>query len=380
VTKPKRKTLAIISPGFLPVPAVRGGAIELFIEKTLPYLKKHFEVTVFSIADSQLKNNRDYVYIQNNDLKRVLFSIKHLKDGRWNYIHQVGLILAKGDFDLCHFFLPNQIIYLKENFKFDFNYSLHFQNDHYHHMPKKILNSILENSKKIIVCSQYIKKVIQKNGFYSKKIHVVYNGVDLTRYQQNKLSSRHPKNKNFTFIFSGRIVPEKGIKELILAFIHLNQIYPDTRLVILGPTENTKEHKTFYLSLRKLVQNNPHIHWVGFIQPDRLPAYYAQADVFVGPSLWQEPLGIVFLEALASGLPIITTRQGGIPEIVKNNINGYTFKVSKTNSEFLIRKLLIKAFQNKKNLSKIEKNNLKKAMNFDWSKIGLAFCETLNDL
>jgi spore coat protein SA len=60
----------------------------------------------------------------------------------------------------------------------------------------------------------------------------------------------------------------------------------------------------------------------GFIPPDQMPRAYLLGDVFVGPSQIEEGLGLVFLEAAAAGLPLIATRMGGIPEVVRDGFNG----------------------------------------------------------
>jgi len=60
----------------------------------------------------------------------------------------------------------------------------------------------------------------------------------------------------------------------------------------------------------------------GFIPPSQIATIYQAGDIFVGPSQIEEGLGLVFLEAAASGLPIIATQQGGIPEVVRPDVNG----------------------------------------------------------
>jgi spore coat protein SA len=62
--------------------------------------------------------------------------------------------------------------------------------------------------------------------------------------------------------------------------------------------------------------------FTGFIPPSQMPRAYLLGDIFVGPSQFEEGLGMVFLEAAASGLPIISTRQGGIPEVVRDGVTG----------------------------------------------------------
>ena len=67
------------------------------------------------------------------------------------------------------------------------------------------------------------------------------------------------------------------------------------------------------------------IHWVGHLGAGikKLVPYYSRADVFVAPSVWDEPLGLVILESMSCGTPVVVTRKGGIPLAVKEGVNGY---------------------------------------------------------
>ena len=73
---------------------------------------------------------------------------------------------------------------------------------------------------------------------------------------------------------------------------------------------------------RDLAQAPGRVILTGFIPPTDMPRAYLLGDVFVGPSQIEEGLGLVFLEAAAAGLPIIATRKGGIPEVVRDDFNG----------------------------------------------------------
>jgi glycosyltransferase involved in cell wall biosynthesis len=71
----------------------------------------------------------------------------------------------------------------------------------------------------------------------------------------------------------------------------------------------------------------------GFIPPDTMPRAYLLGDIFVGPSQIEEGLGLVFLEAAAAGLPIIATRMGGIPEVVREDFNGLLLRQKDDDTE-----------------------------------------------
>ena len=78
----------------------------------------------------------------------------------------------------------------------------------------------------------------------------------------------------------------------------------------------------------------------GFIPPDEMPRTYLLGDVFAGPSQIEEGLGLVFLEAAAAGLPVVATRRGGIPEVVREGETGLLLEVQDDAGE-LAEKILI---------------------------------------
>jgi glycosyltransferase involved in cell wall biosynthesis len=105
------------------------------------------------------------------------------------------------------------------------------------------------------------------------------------------------------------------------------QAEPGAVLVLVGGTEygkgRTMRETPFLQQLRRDLARAPgRVVLTGFIPPDQMPAAYLLGDVFVGPSQIDEGLGLVFLEAAAAGLPLIATRMGGIPEVVRDGFNG----------------------------------------------------------
>lgn len=112
--------------------------------------------------------------------------------------------------------------------------------------------------------------------------------------------------------FIGRLDPSKGIETLITTFLSAD--IPSAELWIAGTGKPSYEQH-----LRKLA-DNPQIKFLGWQQP---ADFYPQVDVVVVPSLWNEALGMVAAEALAFGKPVIGSRRGGIPEIIRDGHNGW---------------------------------------------------------
>ena len=126
-------------------------------------------------------------------------------------------------------------------------------------------------------------------------------------------------SKDFVFIYSGRIDIYKGVWELVKAFKKINR--EDVKLLVVGKSwfgeENVKDEYTCKVQKEAEKVRNK-IIFTGFVNPDKMPLMYQIADCLVVPSIWEEPFGVVALEGMASGLPLIVTNSGGLPEIVND--------------------------------------------------------------
>jgi glycosyltransferase involved in cell wall biosynthesis len=131
------------------------------------------------------------------------------------------------------------------------------------------------------------------------------------------------------FMFAGAVRPEKGVIQLAHAFSKLSQDEDRAFLAVAGgsalwldghgPQETTEQQVRAILS-KAVTQRRAAL--LGVISPTVLPSYYAAADVFVLPSIFQETFGLVVLEAFAAGIPVIGARSGGVPELVEDGRNG----------------------------------------------------------
>lgn len=126
----------------------------------------------------------------------------------------------------------------------------------------------------------------------------------------------HLNSDDFVILYSGRIAEEKGVFELIKAFQALSAKYNDLKLMIVGCCWFPNIMKSPYMDrIMELNFNLSRVIFVGYIPMERLAYYYGIADVVAIPSIWDEPFGMVALEAMALSKPIITTDSGGIVEV-----------------------------------------------------------------
>lgn len=331
--------IAILTSGILPVPAVQGGAVENLIDFYLEYndLHKLHEITVYSVYHKEVYKHQalksetnHYVYIKVDSIsariKRYIYHLMHKNEYYNHYIEyffeQCYKLLSKKVFDIV--LLENRPGYASKLSKRGYtNILLHLHNDLLNATTlhsKEILNSLT----KIITVSDYIKDRVSTIA-KTEKVLTVYNGIDLNLFSKKFCTpiNRHAigiDKNDFVIVYSGRINPEKGISEVIDAMILIKD-RPRIKLLVIGsPFFGETSDSTFFHSLNEKAKSlKDIIIFTGFIQYQDVPSYLNIADVAVIPSLWEEPFGLTCVEAMATGLPIITTKKGGIPEVVNNS-------------------------------------------------------------
>jgi starch synthase len=150
------------------------------------------------------------------------------------------------------------------------------------------------------------------------RVHVIHNGIDLAEYQERcdeSVLAKHGIDPARPYIlFLGRITRQKGIVHLVRALKHLD---PGFQVVLCAGAPDTpeiaEEMKSAVETARK---ERPGLVWIEEMLPkDEVIALYSGAEVFVCPSIY-EPFGIINLEAMACGTPVVASEVGGIPEVV----------------------------------------------------------------
>lgn len=344
--------IAIITSGFLPVPASKGGAVENIVVNLLNENEKNnkMEFNIISIFDdisyneSKKYSKSKFNFIKVNFLVKFLDKITFLiakkvlkKENsqsyryifqRLYYLNKCSKILKKNDFDKVilenH---PTQYLALKwrKNYlKYSGRYYYHCHNE----FPGTYgCSEIIKSTKKIICVSNFIANSIANlMNMPSDKFIVLRNCIDVKRFsnelnfdEKRKLKEKYGiKDNEKILLFTGRITPEKGVKELVESLKNIsNQNY---KLLILGSALNELKTKTKYQEeIENIVQTiSSKVIFTGFIKYEEINKFYSIADIAVLPSIWDDPAPLTVIESLVSGLPIITTNSGGIPEYATN--------------------------------------------------------------
>jgi len=234
----------------------------------------------------------------------------------------------------------------------------HLHND----VPNSAAVDYLYRSRLLLISNYLKKKLVERCGTAIKQnCLILKNGIDVERFRQSlTMSERDSLRKKYgvdgkrVLIFVGRIDPMKGIAELLGAVEKLNDDYT---LLIVGSTNfGQKDKSNFERTVEvKCLEMGKKVVFTGFVHNKELWKLYKIADVAVLPSIWEEPAGLTMLEASVSGIPLITTRVGGIPEYI--NEKSVLFV---ENDSCLVDNLynaILKVCEDLEQWSKLAKNN-----------------------
>ncbi len=194
---------------------------------------------------------------------------------------------------------------------------VHLHNDHLGHWSTAMLDALAPDLDGLVACSSYLRSVsIGKSVALGVKARVVFNGVNTDLFFPQE-RSREPK----TIFFVGSFIPAKGPLQLVEAYSRVLRAHADAKLIIGGSTTFGSHEETEYVkSVRQLAasiekEHHVSIEFPGYIHHDReLPAFFQRATLFSSPSIFQEPFGLVNVEAMACATPVVGSKRGGIPE------------------------------------------------------------------
>ncbi len=162
---------------------------------------------------------------------------------------------------------------------------------------------------RIIGNSKWTLDVTLPKSYPRERTEVIYNGVDTKKFKKIKTDLKDRLGCEFLSTTVCRLITQKGVKYLINA---VKEIEGDFKAVIIGRGPKLKE----LISLTKKFGLEKKVEFVsGLVSEEDVIRYYSASDFFILPSLW-EPFGIVLIEAMACGNPVVATNVGGIPEVV----------------------------------------------------------------
>jgi spore coat protein SA len=319
----------IVAPSSLPVPATMGGAIETTIALLLDENEKHkkLDITVVSTYEkeafklSKLYKQTNFVWIRRGRIYNIInffFRVACKVISKLDHLDSEIIKMNIRNNSYEKVIVHGNMTYLTAVSKIiDKKHILFYVHSNIFSEPTPENARIASLPFKIITVSQFISNEILKNTYIdNSKIRIVKNPVTNPFF---KKKTKDEKNQTI-ILFVGRIVENKGIRELIKSLIMIKDNLSFKLYIIgsFGSNFGSSDRKNeFYDEIYHLCKElNDRVIFTGFVHNDDLPKYHLIADIVVMPSLCEEAAGKVAMEAMVSGLPVVTTTAGGIPEYV----------------------------------------------------------------
>lgn len=332
------KKICFVTNGELPVPAINGGAIEQLLEILIDENEEssNFSFTIVGIYNKELKDKYKQYKFSNFVLLRFGWSIEGLAYSLCSFLKQnmhfarpvkiiynifVRSFLAKytPEFDLIineGSYESNFVNAAKKYGSNKFCYHLHSAT-YASEVSEKVFNNIIS-------VGNYVNKVyfdsLEKSN---PKWSILPNRIVLDRFRK-KLTIQETMNlrlklgylnDDFIIIFCGRLIPEKGIEELIDAVLMIPNV--NIKLMVIGSSNFKDAYPSpFEVKIRKkAIGSVERVNFIGYVDNQEIYKYHSISNIAVVPSLIGEAFGLVLAEYMASGLPTIATAYGELPEI-----------------------------------------------------------------
>ena len=230
--------------------------------------------------------------------------------------NKVGAIIADERFDVLHFHeplmpaLPMTMLRMSTTANVGTFHAFARSNVGYYY-GRPLLKPYLSHLHRAIAVSEPARAFVSRY-FPEFPMRVIPNGIDLAVYRPGQAPIRHLRDDNLNILFVGRLEKRKGLGDLLRAYRAIIERVPRSRLIIVGdgPLRGRVES---YITRHRL----PNVVMAGFVPESVKPRYYCSADIFCAPATGAESFGIVLLEALASGLPVVATEVPGYMSVLE---------------------------------------------------------------
>ncbi len=380
-------------------PRIVGGIARVVHDLSHRLIKDGHEVTVVTYKEGNTPDFEDdkgvKVYRIGNYMINPNNFIDWIMQMNFNLVAKANEIIAKeGNFDVIHahdWLVAYAAKTLKNSYGTPIVATIHAteagRNSGIHDETQRYINDtewmLTYEASEVIVNSNYMKNELQRLfGLPFEKINVVPNGVNLNLYsgieRDYEFRRQYAADNEKIILFVGRLVYEKGIQYLISAMPKILEGYHDAKLVICGKGGMIDELKEQVNAMG--ISNK--VYFTGYLNSKQVVKMYKCADVAVFPSTY-EPFGIVALEGMLSGTPVVVSDVGGLNEIVQHGENGMKSYAGNPNS---LADSIISLLYDPALCMKVAKNaKAKVKAEYNWQKIAQdthfayqkAICETV---
>ena len=348
----KNTTIAVITPGSLPVPALLGGGIETVVYDYARHNTRQ-QMLIVSALDGGLpaaeidQYGIEHLRIRNKSYHNFEIVWNHEYLIRYSrYIYRACALLKNRQPDIVHIHnMPHWVPIVRRQLgpRVKIILTNHNEKINREKYALRRLDKIMQAVDLLVYPSKSIAQldILNKYPQYKDKVKVIYNGVDTEQYQKAapeliaRVKKKYGISSQKIVLFVGRLVKEKAADQILAAMQEVVKTEKDAQLVIVGSSFFGRGKQTPYVKkLQKLaVPIKENVLFTGFIDVADLPVFYSMAAAFVSPVVWDDPSPKTIYEAAACSTPIVATQRGGIPEIVVNGESAILLETPYTTAE-----------------------------------------------
>lgn len=197
--------------------------------------------------------------------------------------------------------------------------------------------------------------------YFPGPYRIIPNGVDVEAFRPDAEPIPELRNGRPKILFLGRFEPRKGLKYLLMAFPEIVRQVPDVQLVVVGAGLFGYSYRGY---LEKEVEE--HVHWAGLVANEDRPRYYASCDVFCSPAVGNESFGIVLLEAMATGKPVVASDIDGYRRVLEHGREGLLVPARDTAG---IAEALVRILRNPEQKKAMGAAGRDKAIRYSWPSV-----------
>ena len=286
--------------------------------------------------------------------------------------------LTREDFDIIHIHGPLSPVL--PYYVLKYSHTKNFVTFHAAHADslgyllwEPVLEQYFRKISGLIAVSEVARDSVSK--YFPGNYRLIPNGIDTDRFRPDVEPIAYLDKFSPIILFVGRFEPRKGLKYLLQACPMILKEFPEAKFVVVGA--GVLEH--YYRSYMEGFLEE-HVIFAGRVSPEELPKYYASCDIFCTPATGGESFGIVLLEAMASGKPIIAADIPGYRTVMQDGEQGLFFNTCDPGS---LAEKAIDVLKNKKRMKEMGIKGREKALTYDWEivtkKVVDYYSEVLND-
>ncbi|OBZ13385.1 MULTISPECIES: glycosyltransferase family 4 protein [Bacillales] len=364
--------VAIVTPGSFPIPSSGSSSVERVVEKFAPLLMPYAEPRIYGKLSRSLPRLGQF--------KGVVCE-RFSAASKQRYIHEVGRAVKRFSPHVIDVENRPQFVLTMKQMNPGKRVWLYLHSSTFispNHISPAKLHQCLQAADKIIVNSEFIRRVVvSKVPEVASKLRVIYPGVDTVRFpsqysaagaaKREALRKKRGLTDKKVVLFMGRLIPLKGVHHLLNIVPQLAKSHPELVVVIVGSPFYGSHRKTAYArKLESLGRKCPgHVRFVPYVPHNEVPGWMLVADVAVVPSGQREAFGLVNVEAMSCGVPVVATRAGGMKEIIRNGETGYLVNQARVESELREKlQLLLRDKQLRQRLGKRSRERVEQT--FTW--------------